>query len=87
MKIYGPRKNRGGTVSFSINGVHPHDVATVLDQEGIAIRSGHMCAQPLMERFNVPALSRASFYLYNTKEEIDKLAEGLKKVKKTFRVK
>jgi len=87
VKIYGPRKNRGGTVSFSINGVHPHDVATVLDQEGIAIRSGHMCAQPLMERFNVPALSRASFYLYNTKEEIDKLAEGLKKVKKTFRVK
>ena len=87
VKIYGPRKNRGGAVSFAIDGVHPHDVATILDQEGISIRSGHMCAQPLMERLDVPALSRASFYVYNTKEEIDKLAEGLKKVKKTFRVK
>ena len=87
VKIYGPRKGRGGAVSFAIDGVHPHDVATILDQEGISIRSGHMCAQPLMERLDVPALSRASFYVYNTKEEIDKLAEGLKKVKKTFRVK
>lgn len=86
VKIYGPKKNRGGAVSFSIEGVHPHDVATILDQEGIAVRSGHMCAQPLMERFNVPALSRASFYLYNTKEEINKLAEGIKKVKKVFKV-
>ncbi len=84
--IYGPIKNRGGAVSFGIEGVHPHDVATILDQEGIAIRSGHMCAQPLMERLNVPALSRASFYLYNTKEEIDKLVSGIEKVKKLFRV-
>jgi cysteine desulfurase/selenocysteine lyase len=56
IRMYGPKKNRGGAVSFSVKGVHPHDVATILDQEGIAIRSGHMCAQPLMERLNVPAL-------------------------------
>ena len=87
VKIYGPRKNRGGAVSFAIDGVHPHDVATILDQEGISIRSGHMCAQPLMERLDVPALSRASFYVYNTKEEIDKLVAGIEKVKKIFRVK
>ncbi len=86
VRIYGPKKNRGGAVSFAIEGVHPHDVATILDQEGIAIRSGHMCAQPLMERFSVPALSRASFYVYNTKEEIDKLTGGIEKVKRTFKI-
>ena len=87
VKIYGPKKNRGGAVSFEIEGVHPHDVATILDQEGIAIRSGHMCAQPLMERFGVTALSRASFYVYNTRKEVDKLAAGIEKVKKTFKIK
>ena len=86
VKIYGTAKEKGCAVSFSIEGVHPHDTATILDNEGIAIRSGHMCAQPLMERLNVPALARASFYLYNTKEEIDRLVDGVEKVKKVFKV-
>lgn len=84
--IHGRAAVRSGAVSFGIEGVHPHDAATILDGEGIAIRSGHMCAQPLMERLNVPALSRASFYIYNTKEEINKLADGIEKVKKTFKI-
>ncbi len=83
LKIYGP-KERAGVISFSIDKIHPHDLASILDTEGIAIRSGHMCAQPLMERLGVPALSRASFYLYNTKEEVDKLVEGIEKARKIF---
>ncbi len=80
--IYG-NADKTGVVSFSMN-AHPHDVASLVDSEGIAIRSGHMCAQPLMDRLEVPALSRASFYLYNTKEEIDKLVTALEKVQKVF---
>ena len=87
VKLYGTAKDKGGVVSFSIDGVHPHDVATILDTEGIAIRSGHMCAQPLMERLNVPALSRASFYVYNDKKDVDRLVKGIEKVKTTFKVK
>ena len=86
VKIYGPA-NRCGLVSFSIDGVHPHDTASILDTEGIAIRSGHMCAQPLMERLNVPALSRASFYVYNGRKDVDKLVTGINKVKTIFKVK
>ncbi|SFA47740.1 L-selenocysteine selenide-lyase (L-alanine-forming) [Parageobacillus thermantarcticus] len=83
LTIYGP-KHRGGLVTFNIEGVHPHDVATVLDAEGIAVRAGHHCAQPLMKWLNVTATARASFYLYNTKEEIDQLADALQKTKEYF---
>ncbi|TLZ61898.1 MAG: cysteine desulfurase [Methanobacteriota archaeon] len=75
---------RGGVISFTLGDVHPHDIASILDVEGIAIRSGHHCAQPLMERLNVPATARASFYVYNTLEEVDRLAAGLRKVLDVF---
>ncbi|WP_044748584.1 cysteine desulfurase [Bacillus alveayuensis] len=83
LTIYGP-KERAGLVTFNIDGVHPHDVATVLDAEGIAVRAGHHCAQPLMKWLNVSATARASFYLYNTEEDIDKLVAALKKTKEYF---
>ncbi|AST06254.1 cysteine desulfurase [Anoxybacillus flavithermus] len=83
LTIYGP-KERAGLVTFNIDGVHPHDVATVLDAEGIAVRAGHHCAQPLMKWLNVTATARASFYLYNTEEEIDALVSALKKTKEYF---
>jgi cysteine desulfurase/selenocysteine lyase len=80
--VYGPPADRRvGLVSFNVEGVHPHDVAQVLDWEGIAIRAGHHCCQPLMTRLGVAATNRASFYLYTIPEEIDRLIEGLKKVK------
>ncbi|AGK55493.1 cysteine desulfurase [Bacillus sp. 1NLA3E] len=84
--IYGPKdpKNRAGVITFNINDVHPHDVATVLDAEGIAVRAGHHCAQPLMKWLKASATARASFYLYNTEEDIDKLVEGLVKTKEYF---
>jgi cysteine desulfurase/selenocysteine lyase len=77
--IYGPSDpaERGAVISFNIEGVHPHDLATILDQEGICIRAGHHCAQPLMRRLGVPATSRASFYVYNTREEVDLLVDAL----------
>lgn len=81
--VYGP-KERAGLVTFNLDDVHPHDVATVLDAEGIAVRAGHHCAQPLMKWLDVSATARASFYLYNTEEEIDKLAEALQKTKEYF---
>lgn len=83
LTIYGP-KERAGLVTFNIEDVHPHDVATVLDAEGIAVRAGHHCAQPLMKWLNVTATARASFYLYNTEEEIDALVSALKKTKEYF---
>jgi cysteine desulfurase/selenocysteine lyase len=83
LTIYGP-KERAGLVTFNIDGVHPHDVATVLDAEGIAVRAGHHCAQPLMKWLNVSATARASFYLYNTEEDIDQLVAALKKTKEYF---
>lgn len=83
MTIYGP-KHRAGLVTFNIDGVHPHDVATVLDTEGIAVRAGHHCAQPLMKWLEVSATARASFYLYNTKEDVDALVAGLVKTKEYF---
>ena len=83
LTIYGP-KERAGLVTFNIDGVHPHDVATVLDAEGIAVRAGHHCAQPLMKWLNVTATARASFYLYNTEEEVDALVSALKKTKEYF---
>ncbi|MCU9601621.1 cysteine desulfurase [Pallidibacillus thermolactis] len=84
--IFGPldASKKGGVVTFNIDGVHPHDVSTALDMEGIAIRAGHHCAQPLMKVLNQTATARASFYLYNTKEDIDALADGLVKAKEFF---
>ncbi|MBU8683382.1 cysteine desulfurase [Bacillus haynesii] len=81
--VYGPAK-RAGLVTFNLEDVHPHDVATVLDAEGVAVRAGHHCAQPLMKWLNVSATARASFYLYNTEEDIDKLIEALQKTKEYF---
>ncbi|MFC4023736.1 cysteine desulfurase [Oceanobacillus longus] len=83
MTIYGPEK-RAGLVTFNLNDVHPHDTATVLDSFGIAVRAGHHCAQPLMKWLEVSATARASFYLYNTTEDIDHLVEGLLKTKEYF---
>jgi cysteine desulfurase / selenocysteine lyase len=71
-------------LSFVIDGIHPHDIGTILDQEGIAVRAGHHCAQPVMQRFNVPATARASFAFYNTKEEVDVLARTIEKVVEIF---
>lgn len=86
MTIYGPKAatKRAGLVTFNISDVHPHDVATVLDAEGIAVRAGHHCAQPLMRWLKASATARASFYLYNSEEDIDKLARGLVKTKEYF---
>ncbi|MBP2033623.1 cysteine desulfurase/selenocysteine lyase [Clostridium algifaecis] len=84
VSVYGPKdvKDRGGIVSFNIKDVHPHDVATILNNYGVAVRSGHHCAQPLMKYLGIQASSRASFYFYNTYEEIDKFVESLKNVRK-----
>jgi cysteine desulfurase/selenocysteine lyase len=85
VKLLGPNaEKKGGVAAFTLDGVHPHDVAQILDQDGIAIRAGHHCAQPLHEKFGLPATSRASFYLYNTKEEVDLLVNGIYKVKELF---
>ncbi len=85
VRLFGPSADKkGGVASFTLEGVHPHDVAQILDQDGIAIRAGHHCAQPLHEKFGIPATSRASFYLYNTMEEVDLLVKGIYKVKKMF---
>jgi cysteine desulfurase/selenocysteine lyase len=88
LHIYGTKdiSKRGGVISFNFADVHPHDVAQIIDEEGIAIRSGHHCAQVLMERLNVAATSRASFYIYNTKEEIDALINSLYKVARIFKL-
>lgn len=85
VKVFGPSaEKKGGVTSFTLNGVHPHDVAQILDTIGVAVRAGHHCAQPLHEKFNIPATSRASFYLYNTREEVDMLVKGIYKVKEYF---
>jgi cysteine desulfurase/selenocysteine lyase len=81
LRIIGTAKEKAAVVSFVMDGLHPHDVGTILDQEGIAVRTGHHCAQPLMDRFGIPATTRASLSLYNTKEEIDALVRGIAKVK------
>ncbi|PCF87934.1 cysteine desulfurase [Staphylococcus intermedius] len=83
--IYGPsQEKRAGIITFNLKDVHPHDVATALDTEGVAVRAGHHCAQPLMKWLNVSSTARASFYIYNTKEDIDQLVEGLKQTKEFF---
>jgi cysteine desulfurase/selenocysteine lyase len=86
VRIFGPAtpEGRGGTLSFAVDGVHPHDVGQVLDAEGVEVRVGHHCAKPTCARFGVPAMTRASFYLYTTTDEIDALARGLEQVRKVF---
>lgn len=83
--VFGPpAHDRGGVVSFTLQNIHPHDISQILDSDGIAIRAGHHCAMPLHEKFNIPATARASFYLYNTTAEVDRLAESIYKVKSVF---
>ena len=86
VRVFGPTDatERGGAISFWVEGSHPHDVATILDEEGVCIRAGHHCAQVLMRRLEVPATARASFNVYTTREDVDRLAEGLEKVRKVF---
>ena len=88
LTVYGPRdpNYRGGVISFNIADIHPHDLATIMNDHGIAIRSGHHCAQVLMQRLDVPATSSASFYIYNTKEEIDKFVNAIKEAGRIFKI-
>ncbi len=88
IKLYGPLDSeiKGGVISFNLADIHPHDLATILDRDGIAIRSGHHCAMPLMKRLGINAASRASFYVYNSKEEIDVFISSLEKARKVFKV-
>jgi cysteine desulfurase/selenocysteine lyase len=78
--IVGTAREKSGVLSFTMDGIHPHDIGTILDREGIAVRTGHHCAQPVMQRFGIPATARASFGLYNTKEEVDALVAGIHRV-------
>jgi len=84
IRVIGTAANKASVLSFTLEGVHPHDIGTILDQEGIAIRTGHHCAQPVMEFFGVPATARASLAFYNTRDEIDALIAGIRKVKEVF---
>ena len=84
VNIIGNPKEKGGVISFTIEGVHPHDIATILDEDGVAIRAGHHCCQILHDKLNLPATARASFGVYNTKDDIDKLDEAINKCKKIF---
>ena len=85
LRIFGRAADRTGAVSFEVEGVHPHDLAQFADRDGIAIRAGHMCAQPLMRKLGVPAVSRASLYIYNLEEEVDRLVESILKAREFFR--
>ncbi|GGA42520.1 cysteine desulfurase SufS [Kroppenstedtia guangzhouensis] len=84
LEVYGPREDRIGLVTFNIRGIHPHDVATVLDSEGIAVRAGHHCCQPLMRWLDVSATARASFHIYNDEDDIDRLVKAVQKAKEFF---
>jgi cysteine desulfurase/selenocysteine lyase len=84
VRIIGTAANKAAVLSFTIAGVHPHDVGTILNEDGVAVRTGHHCAQPVMQRFGVPATARASFAFYNTFEEIDQLVAGIRRVQKMF---
>ena len=79
LKIYGTSKNKTSVISFNLEGIHPYDVGTILDKMGIAVRTGHHCAQPIMDYFKIPGTVRASFAFYNTKSEIDSLVSAIKK--------
>jgi cysteine desulfurase/selenocysteine lyase len=84
VRIVGTARDKAGVLSFTVKGVHPHDVGTILNEEGVAVRTGHHCAQPVMQRFGIPATTRASFYLYNTLSEVDALVAGIQRVQKVF---
>ena len=84
VRIIGTAPEKAGVLSFAVQGVHPHDVGTVLNEEGVAVRTGHHCAQPVMQRFGLPATARASFSFYNTLEEVDQLVAGIRRVQKMF---
>ena len=84
LRLVGTAPHKAAVVSFVMDGIHPHDVGTVLDRAGIAVRAGHHCAQPVMQRFGVPATTRASFGLYNTLAEVDALAAGLLRAREIF---
>ena len=84
MRIIGTASDKAGILSFELEGIHPHDIGTVLDHEGIAVRTGHHCAMPVMEHFGVPATVRASLGLYNTRSEIDRLFEAIDKAQEMF---
>jgi cysteine desulfurase/selenocysteine lyase len=88
LKVYGPKNldKRGAVISFNLSNIHPHDLATILDEEGIAIRAGHHCAMPLMTKLGVAATARASFYLYNSENDVDILMEGLNKAGRIFKI-
>ena len=81
LKIYGTSQNKTSVISFNIEGIHPYDIGTIVDKLGIAVRTGHHCAQPIMDFYNIPGTVRASFSFYNTKEEIDALVHAVKKAK------
>jgi cysteine desulfurase/selenocysteine lyase len=84
IRLIGTAAHKAGILSFVVDGIHPHDLGTILDMEGVAIRAGHHCAMPLMTRFGIPGTARASFALYNTQEDIDALIAGLRKAQKLF---
>jgi cysteine desulfurase / selenocysteine lyase len=84
VRLIGTAKQRAGVVSFVLEGVHPHDLGTILDRDGIAIRTGHHCAQPVMDLFRIHATARASFAVYNTREEVDALVEGIRAAREVF---
>ena len=84
VRVVGTARERASILSFAVEGIHPHDVGQVLDAEGIAIRAGHHCAQPVMAHFGVAATARASFAVYNTRDEVDALVRGIHRVKQVF---
>ena len=81
LRLIGTAPEKAGVVSFTLGNIHPHDIGTILDGEGVAVRTGHHCAMPVMEFFDVPATTRASLALYNTRDDIDRLAEALERVR------
>ena len=84
LRIIGQASEKAGVLSFVLDGVHPHDIGTILDREGVAVRAGHHCAMPIMQRFGVPATARASLAFYNSREEIDALGRAIRKVREVF---
>jgi PAS domain-containing protein len=84
LRLVGTAKHKAGVLSFVLDGIHPNDIGTVLDYEGIAVRTGHHCAQPVMDRFGIPATTRASLACFNTRPELDALARGIRKVQEMF---
>ena len=85
LRIVGTAKDKASIVSFTLEGVHPHDIGTIVDHAGVAIRAGHHCAMPVMERFGIPGTARASFALYNTRDEVDALVAGVDEARRMFR--